>query len=152
MLFQAPINRALHPVTLSLERRTTSIFQRASSPYLFSSNIEFEGMCYAQNCLPHLLWDGCSQVVLGSLHCLNQRSRGYHLQEQTVFDLYRRFAALCSLVIGERLQRCVHGVHRKVLDSHLQHFRTDLQYRSGLYKKFLIYLITIGRHFSGCNK
>ena len=37
------MSRALNPVTLSLERRTTSIFQRASSPCLFSSNLILRG-------------------------------------------------------------------------------------------------------------
>ena len=31
---QAPMSRVLNPVTLSLERRTTSIFQWASSPWI----------------------------------------------------------------------------------------------------------------------
>ena len=38
MLFQTPINRASNPVTLSLERRITSISQQASSPYLLPPN------------------------------------------------------------------------------------------------------------------
>lgn len=49
-LFQAQIIRALHPVNLSLERQTTSIFQRESSPCLFPRNeLEALTMLYMQN-------------------------------------------------------------------------------------------------------
>ena len=54
-----------------------------SSPYLLlPSNLRTEGMCYAQNRLSYLLWNGCPQIVSGSLYCLNQRAGRYHLQRQ----------------------------------------------------------------------
>ena len=34
------------------------------------SNLRTEGMCYAQNRLSYLLWNGCPQIVSGSLYCL----------------------------------------------------------------------------------
>ena len=64
------------------------------------SNLRTEGMCYAQNRLSYLLWNGCPQIVSGSLYCLNQRAGRYHLQRQAVLtftgDLRR-----CATWLGE---------------------------------------------------
>ena len=44
-------------------------------------------MCYAQNRLSYLLWNGYPQIVSGSLYCLNQRAGRYHLQRQAVLQM-----------------------------------------------------------------
>ena len=92
------------------------------------SNLRTEGMCYAQNRLSYLLWNGCPQIVSGSLYCLNQRAGRYHLQRQAVLHLYRRPPAVCHLVGREQLQGRVYGAYRDVLAPYLQHPRTRPQY------------------------
>ena len=49
MLFQTPINRASNPVTLSLERRITSISQQASSPYLLPQILFWGNVLYLKS-------------------------------------------------------------------------------------------------------
>lgn len=84
------------------------------------SNLRTEGMCYAQNRLSYLLWNGCPQIVSGSLYCLNQRAGRYHLQRQAVLHLYRRPPAVCHLVGREQLQGRVYGAYRDVLAPYLR--------------------------------
>ena len=50
-----------------------------------------------------------------------------YLQKQTVFYLHRRFTPLCVMACRQSLHRRVYGIHREVLDSHLQHSGTYLQ-------------------------
>ena len=83
-------------------------------------------MCYAKNCLPHLLWNGCPQILYCCLYCFLQRAGRNNLQKQAIFHLYRRFASLCQMARRKQLQRCVYGIYREVLDSCLQHLGNHL--------------------------
>lgn len=61
-LFQATMSRAIEPCNLIFgETDYFNLSMSVQSPPA-SANTVFEGMCYAQNRLPHLLWDGCSQT------------------------------------------------------------------------------------------
>ena len=77
-------------------------------------------MCYTQNRLPHLLRNGCPQILCCCLHCFYQWPRRNNLQEQAVFHFYRRSASVCRLVSRKRLQNC-----KNAADCHLQHSQEE---------------------------
>jgi len=84
------------------------------------------GSVYAQNCLPYLLRHRRSQNLRRGYHSNYRSSKHHNLSNKTFFHLYPGFEGLSGVALRSSVCACLHGVHRQVLDSRLQHPGTFL--------------------------